>query len=280
MSTTHQLVVVGDPIEHSLSPLIHEAFAQQLGHSIQYTKQRVTAEGFAGYFRDFFAQGGMGANVTVPLKTLAWQLTDELDDLARDAGAVNTLKLEQGRVLGFNTDGLGIVADIVDRHGWGLANSSVLICGAGGATQGVMGPLIAAGVMQLHVVNRTPEKALDLVAKFQGRSANVSASGFDALEELGWRPDIIINATSTGLSGQALPLPLSWISHARCYDMSYGAQAKFAVLGRLNGAVASVDGLGMLVEQAADAYQIWLGVRPTTQPVYARLRQLVDRPSN
>ncbi len=273
---TDRYLVVGNPIEHSLSPIIHQAFAEQLGHELVYTKQLVTLGGFVECVREFREAKGKGMNVTLPFKLEAFKIAEQCCDLARHAQAVNTLSFEAQCCWGHNTDGLGLINDLHNRHGLKLAGSKILILGAGGATQGVLGPLLAEYPSRLVVANRSVAKAAALVAKFtshaQEMGVSMHACGLDSVDE---SPAIIINATSVGVDDQDsldhlfARIP---VRGAFCYDMSYGNVARFKEWSEQRGAAQSVDGLGMLVEQAAEAFAIWRGVRPQTEAVLARLR--------
>ncbi|EZQ18048.1 shikimate dehydrogenase [Halopseudomonas bauzanensis] len=264
--------VIGNPIAHSKSPLIHGLFARQTGEQLQYEALLAPPDDFAGTLRDFL-QEGRGVNVTVPFKEQAWALVDSRTPAAERAGAVNTIqRLDDGSLLGDNTDGKGLVRDIQHNAGLPLAGKRILLIGAGGAARGVIQPLLEAGPAQLCVVNRTVEKAEQLAMLFKDQGP-ISAAGFDWLEE---SVDLIINATSASLDGQLPPLPPSLIrpGHTWCYDMMYASEATvFNRWAAEQGAARCIDGLGMLVEQAAEAFFLWRGVRPDTAPVLATLRQ-------
>ena len=270
--TADRYLVVGNPIEHSRSPQIQQAFAAQFDDNMAYDKALVEVGEFAHFVDAFAASGGRGLNVTLPFKLDAAHYVDELDGLARSAGAVNTIKIEaNGKRLGFNTDGIGLLNDLRIRHALDLTGKTILLLGAGGAGQGVLRPLLEAEPRRLVIANRTVGKAEALVAAQSANFPNVElmACAFDALSE---SPDVIINATSMGLSGDIPPISKDLIRHAFCYDMSYGASAKFQAWAQQHGAQYSVDGLGMLVEQAAQSYFIWRGLRPQTDPVVESLR--------
>ena len=271
-----RFVVVGDPIEHSLSPQIHQAFAEQLGIKLEYSKVRVPVDQFAAFFDDFWANGGCGANVTVPLKSEAFAYADSLDGLAQQARAVNTLARRNDQVVGFNTDGIGLCRDLTHRHGVELKQAEVLMLGAGGAVQGVIEPLLEEGVQKIVIANRTVSKAQILAAEF-GTTNQISGCGFADIGNYLDGPDLIINATSFALSDGAVEVPIGaqWLEQAFCYDMSYADKAVFARWAQQNGAKASVDGLGMLVEQAAVSFEIWHGEAPATDPVIERLYGLL-----
>ena len=268
---TDHYAVFGDPIKHSKSPRIHSLFAQQTQQDLDYVAQQVPAETFVTVANDFFANGGKGLNCTVPLKELAWQYADQLTERARLAKAVNTLaKQADGSILGDNTDGIGLVNDLISNHQIQLAGKRILILGAGGATRGIILPLLDCQPAQISIANRTVSKAEALVADFaaQGR---LTALGFEALA--GQQFDVVLNATSASLSDQLPPLPADLLAaNACCYDLAYGnLPTTFVKWGLAHGAAQSLDGLGMLVEQAAEAFFIWRGVRPATTDVIALL---------
>ena len=263
--------VIGNPIAHSKSPLIHGMFARQTGEQLSYEALLAPLDDFAGTLRGFLRQG-RGVNVTVPFKEQAWALVDSHTPAAALAGAVNTIqRLEDGRLLGDNTDGKGLVRDIQHNAGLALAGKRILLVGAGGAARGVIQPLLQAQPAQLCVVNRTVEKAEQLAMLFKDQGP-ISAAGFEWIEE---SVDLIINATSASLDGQLPPIPASLIrsGHTWCYDMMYASEATvFNRWAAQQGAARCIDGLGMLVEQAAEAFLLWRGVRPDTAPVLAALR--------
>ena len=268
---TDHYAVFGDPIKHSKSPRIHSLFAKQTQQDLDYVAQQVPAETFVTVANDFFANGGQGLNCTVPLKELAWQYADQLTERARLAKAVNTLvKQADGSILGDNTDGIGLVNDLISNHQIQLAGKRILILGAGGATRGIILPLLDCQPAQISIANRTVSKADALVADFaaQGR---LTALGFEALA--GQQFDLVLNATSASLSDQLPPLPADLLAaNACCYDLAYGnLPTTFVKWALAHGAAQSLDGLGMLVEQAAEAFFIWRGVRPATTDVIALL---------
>lgn len=268
---TDHYAVFGDPIKHSKSPRIHSLFAKQTQQDLDYVAQQVPAEIFVTVANDFFANGGKGLNCTVPLKELAWQYADQLTERARLAKAVNTLvKQADGSILGDNTDGIGLVNDLISNHQIQLAGKRILILGAGGATRGIILPLLDCQPAQISIANRTVSKAEALVADFaaQGR---LTALGFEALA--GQQFDLVLNATSASLSDQLPPLPADLLAaNACCYDLAYGnLPTTFVKWALAHGAAQSLDGLGMLVEQAAEAFFIWRGVRPATTDVIALL---------
>lgn len=267
-----QYVVFGNPIGHSKSPLIHRLFAQQTGQQLEYNTLLAPLDDFAGAARDFFAQG-RGANVTVPFKEDAYRLCDSLTERAQRAGAVNTLsKQADGTLLGDNTDGAGLVRDLTVNAGVSLKGKRILLLGAGGAVRGALEPLLAQRPASVVIANRTVEKAELLVELFADLGP-VSASGFDWLQE---SVDLIINATSASLSGDLPPIASSLIEPGKtvCYDMMYAKEpTPFCRWASEHGAALVLDGLGMLAEQAAEAFYLWRGVRPDSAPVLAELRR-------
>lgn len=256
--------VIGNPVAHSRSPAIHAEFARATGQDIDYARLEAPLDGFAAALERFRLSGGKGLNVTLPFKHEAFRLCARVSDRARAAQAVNTLRFEDS--FGDNTDGIGLVRDFSENLKFALKGRSVLLLGAGGAAQGVVGALLEAGAARLVIANRTVPKAKALAARFPG----VSACGYDALTAEGF--EVIVNATSAGLADQAPPIPAPVLKKAvLAYDMVYGRDTPFLAAARKAGARAS-DGLGMLVEQAAESFFLWRGVRPATQPVLAKLR--------
>jgi shikimate dehydrogenase len=265
-------VVFGNPIGHSKSPLIHRLFAEQTGQQLDYSTLLAPLEDFIGSAQAFFEQG-LGANITVPFKEQAFRLADSLTERAQRAGAVNTLrKGTDGRLLGDNTDGAGLVRDLTVNAGFSLLGKRILLLGAGGAVRGALEPLLAEKPLALVIANRTVEKA-ELLAHQFADLGPVSAAGFSWLAE---PVDLIINATSASLAGELPPISPSLIQpgHTVCYDMMYGKEpTPFCRWATEHGAAHVLDGLGMLAEQAAEAFYLWRGVRPDTAPVLAELRR-------
>ena len=264
--------VMGNPVAHSKSPLIHAQFAHQLRHRIEYTAIQVDAVGFSQAVEQFRAAGGKGLNVTVPFKLDAFRLADHMSERAQIAGAVNTLKFESdGRIFGDNTDGAGLVRDLEINLDTELRGKQILLLGAGGAARGVLAPLLKAKPTRVVIANRTVGKAKELVRVFS-EHGTVEATSYDALR--GKHFDIVINATSASLKGELPPLPETLLArNALAYDMMYGDKpTAFMDWALLHGAGKVVDGLGMLVEQAAESYFVWRGVRPQTRPVIEALR--------
>ncbi len=266
--------MIGNPVAHSQSPQIHAEFAQQTGQDLVYERLLAPLDAFEATAKRFFSEGGKGLNVTVPFKHDAWNMVNAHAGVALDAEAVNTIKLEGGKFIGHNTDGIGLVTDLERNLGFPIAGKRVLLMGAGGATRGVMNPILEKNPRLMVVANRTLDKAMSLVSHFQKfkdfTSGGISASPYPDLA--GSKFDLVINATSAGLSGEMPSLPEGIFGKgALAYDMVYGRDTPFMIFARKEGARA-VDGLGMLVEQAAESFYIWRGVRPQTAPVIAKLR--------
>jgi shikimate dehydrogenase len=262
---TDRYAVFGNPIGHSKSPFIHAEFARQTGQDMAYSALLAPLDDFAGAMRDFVALGGKGANVTVPFKEQAYALADRLTARAEAAGAVNTLSFAADGVAGDNTDGVGLVRDLAVNLGVNLFGKRILLLGAGGAARGVLRPLLEGRPGSLVIANRTAAKATGLAEQF-----GCAGGGFDALRDQAF--DLVVNATSASLAGDAPPLPESvFAPGALAYDMMYGRETPFMQAARAAGAHVA-DGLGMLVEQAAEAFFVWRGVRPETGPVIAMLR--------
>lgn len=265
-------LVLGNPIAHSKSPAIHAQFAEQTGEPIEYDRRLVEVGEFEPAVRAMQEEGIAGVNVTVPFKEDAFRISDELSPRAAKAGAVNTLMFrEDGSILGDNTDGAGMVRDIVENNGQQIQGKRVLILGAGGAVRGVLKPLIDQGPESVTIANRTVAKAEQLHDLFVGEY-EISVSDFESLA--GNQFDVIINGTSLGLSGQVAPVPNSVLTDdAIAYDMMYGPGSQpFQEWATGQGAVLALDGLGMLVEQAAESFYLWRGVRPDTAAVIKSLR--------
>lgn len=268
---TDRYAVFGNPIAHSRSPRIHTLFAGQTGQDMVYERRCVEPGEFDAAADGFFNGGGKGLNITLPFKLDAFAWAGELTPRARRAGAVNTLALQaDAAVLGDNTDGIGLARDLTANLGWGLAAARVLILGAGGAVRGVLEPLLAAGPATVVIANRTVAKAQTLAADFADLG-RVQGCGFDALEG---RFDLVINGTSASLGGELPPLPDDLFAPgATAYDMMYGAEPTvFLRWAEAHGA-RCLDGLGMLVGQAAESFFLWRGVRPDVAPVLAALRR-------
>ncbi len=265
---TSHYAVFGNPVAHSRSPLIHAEFARQTGQDLDYRAILAPLDGFAAAIDRFREAGGAGANVTVPFKEEAFLLATRLTPRAEQAGAVNTLKFDNDGILGDNTDGAGLVRDLTLNLRQPLAGKSLLLMGAGGAARGVIGPLLAEQPGRLVLANRTVEKALQLAELFGGR---ISGAPYAALA--GQRFDVVINATAASLKGELPPLPEDLLHPgALAYDMMYGSETPFMAWARQHGAERVADGLGMLVEQAAESFFLWRGIRPDTAPVIASLK--------
>ena len=269
--------VMGNPVEHSRSPWIHARFAELTGQALAYERRLVPLDGFGAALRDFAQAGGRGCNITVPFKLEAAQAASVRSERVQLAGAANTLSFIDGALHADNTDGLGLVADIEQGAGFALAGRDVLLVGAGGAAAGALGPLLAAGPRRVVVANRTLERAQALVQSHAALAAlqktELSAQSPQALEH---DFDLIINATASSLAGAEVPVPARVLRPGSlAYDMMYGpAAAGFLGWAREHGATPR-DGLGMLVEQAAEAFRIWRGVRPPSGQVLAELRALM-----
>jgi len=266
---TDKYAVIGNPVAHSKSPQIHKLFAEQTGQDIGYETILVPLDGFAATVERLRKEGYKGCNITVPFKFEAFSIATELSERAQAAQAVNTLSFDGDKIRGDNTDGAGLVRDIETNLNFSLNDRRVLLMGAGGAAYGVALPLFNAG-STLTVVNRTVDKAAQMIKAF-----NIRAEVFlQTYEELEFREfDVVINATSTGLTDEMPPLPPGiFAPGALAYDMMYGRETPFMKFARKQGAAIVSDGLGMLVEQAAEAFRIWRGVRPETAPVIAALR--------
>lgn len=275
---TDRYAVIGNPVGHSVSPAIHAAFARQTGQALDYVRLLAPLDGFAACVAAFRAHGGRGVNVTLPFKQEAWDLVETHAGYALAARAVNTIDMRDGRLVGHNTDGIGLVRDIRDNLGREIKGSRLLLLGAGGASYGAMEPLLREYPEQLVVANRTLHKALAVVAHFEKLRSyavrGISACAYHELRDCAF--DIVINATSAGLSGEmpALP-PGTFAPGALAYDMVYGKHTPFLAFAAAQGATIA-DGYGMLVEQAAESFYIWRGVRPDTRPVIDLLRRKAE----
>jgi shikimate dehydrogenase len=265
---TDQYAVVGNPVAHSKSPLIHTEFARQTGQDMAYAHLLAPLDGFAETVEAFRQSGGKGLNVTVPFKEQAFRYAGRKTPRAEAAGAVNTLKFDERGILGDNTDGAGLVRDLASNLGLTLAGKRILLMGAGGAARGVIGPVLAEHPAALVLANRTVDKAQRLADLF---NQGIRASSYGALA--GQHFDLVINATSASLKGELPPLPDDLFSPgALAYDMMYGEETPFMAWARQHGAAQVADGLGMLVEQAAESFYFWRGIRPETAPVIQMLR--------
>lgn len=271
MSQIDKYAVFGSPIKHSKSPRIHKLFAEQTQQVMEYSAELVAAEQFATAVKRFFVQGGRGLNCTVPLKELAWGYADLRTERAELAKAVNTLALQDdGRILGDNTDGIGLVIDLHNNHGIVLRQQQILILGAGGASRGIILPIMEQAPLSITIANRTVAKALTLADEFSHKG-KINACGYEDLK--GHSFDLILNATSASLSDELPPLNSELLEEGgSCYDLAYANKATaFVGWAREQKASKSLDGLGMLVEQAAEAFYLWRGIRPATAPVIEML---------
>ena len=270
-----RFAVVGNPVEHSLSPRIHAAFARQGRRQIDYRAERVEVDDFEGWVSAFFNSEGRGLNVTLPFKTRAFDMADTVSDRAQLTGAANFLTAnEAGGIHADNTDGKGLLTDVTANAGWILEGARILVLGDGGAVKGVIPSLLGASPAALVIANRTAERAEALVAEWAAQPIPVAGGGYEHAAGAPW--DVIINGTSTGLSNDmpALPSETALAEGCYCYDMAYGkGPTPFMRWAVDQGACDARDGLGMLVEQAAESFYLWLGEYPDTQPVIADLRQ-------
>lgn len=259
--------LVGHPVAHSRSPLIHQLFARQTGHNLTYELIDALPEEFETAVRGFGAAGGRGLNVTLPHKEAAYELCVTHGPEADLAGAVNTISFRGRQPHGDNTDGIGFIRDLNVNHECAIAGRRLLLLGAGGAARGIVGPILAERPQLLLIANRTLERAEKLRRDF-GAPANCAVGSFDELGEAGYF-DVVINATSAGLHGEQPPFPASLVTEASfCYDLAYSLKpTPFVLWARASGAGTAVQGWGMLVEQAAESFAIWRGVRPETRPI-------------
>lgn len=267
MTSFDQYAVFGHPIKHSKSPRIHRLFAEQTQQLIKYEAHDVPAESFQQTIENFFDLGGLGLNCTVPLKELAWQYADSLSERAQFSKAVNTLAIQKdGTVLGDNTDGIGLVTDLTINHAIDLSKRKILILGAGGASRGIIAPLMSQSPDNIVIANRTVEKAVKLSQEFS-ILGNIHGCSYEALKNQQF--DLIINATSASLTGNLPELENHLLAEGGCcYDLAYGNEPTvFVEWGHKQNARQSMDGLGMLVEQAAEAFFIWRGIRPKTEQI-------------
>ena len=269
--TVDRYGVMGYPVAHSRSPVIHHLFAQQTGQEMRYELLRVTPEKLEEAVRQFQRTGGKGLNITVPHKRAVFRLVDHLSERASTAGAVNTLTFRNNEIYGDNTDGIGLLRDLVVNLGLNLEGTSILILGAGGATRGIVGPLLEMQPGRVCIANRTLSRARDLVERFGGRGP-VTACSFDEVP-VAEPYDLVINATSAIHGDEIPPYPAAAVSAKTvCYDLSYSLHpTPFCAWALQHGAARAVMGWGMLVEQAAESFHIWRGVRPNTKPVLKQI---------
>jgi shikimate dehydrogenase len=269
--------VIGHPVAHSQSPRIHAMFADQTGQDLVYEARLAPLKGFTDSVKAFVAEGGRGVNVTLPFKLQAYEIADAVSERARHARAANTLKFDSGQIYADNTDGVGLVRDIRTNLGIELEGKRVLLMGAGGAARGVLLPLLEAHPAILVIANRTVEKAMQLAHSNQHQplAAQTVLSGVGFADLSGQQFDVVINATSSSLSDDLPPLPDElFLPGALAYDMMYGkGLTSFLAYAQAHKAEKLADGLGMLVEQAAESFRIWRGIRPETRPVMLALRK-------
>ncbi|MBK8763175.1 MAG: shikimate dehydrogenase [Burkholderiaceae bacterium] len=274
--------VIGNPIAHSRSPFIHARFAAQTGQDLVYDRLLAPLDGFAAAVQAFVESGGCGLNVTVPFKEQAFALAGRRSPRVEAAGAANTLSFDSNGWTAENTDGIGLVRDLTARHGVALAGQRVVVLGAGGAASGVVLPLLEAGVRDVLIVNRTAARAVALASRLAGGAGPQTAvvgRGLDGLDAESAAGALLINATSAGLSDARLPIADEvFAAAAFAYDMVYGARpTAFLAQAAALGCPRQADGLGMLVEQAAESFRLWRGVAPQTDPVYRQLRDEIGR---
>ena len=265
--------LVGHPVHHSRSPLIHQLFARQTGEHLSYELIDADREQFETAVKGFRAAGGKGLNVTVPHKEAAFRLADEVGEEAALAKAVNTLSFPEDTIRGDNTDGTGFMRDLEHNLGYHVEDRRVLILGAGGAARGILAPLLDAGPGELWIANRTGSRAVALKREFEARGP-IETSNFEDLDVLD-AFELVINATSAGLKGEQPPFPGSLVEGITlCYDMAYSLKdTPFVAWARAHGAGRAVQGWGMLVEQAADSFNIWRGHRPDTRPILKKMQR-------
>ncbi|MDB6043395.1 MAG: shikimate dehydrogenase [Gammaproteobacteria bacterium] len=277
--TTDQYGVVGHPVAHSWSPFIHGLFGRETGQAMSYRLYDFTPEEFHERVREFFKEGGRGLNITLPHKIAAVDVADDLTARAAHAAAVNTFAVRgDGTILGDNTDGAGLVRDLCDNLGIVITRRRILIIGAGGAARGVLAPLLALSPTEIVIANRTSERAENLAKAF-GKLGTIQGTGFRYIS--GGAFDLIVNATSASLSGDIPAVPATVIGpQTVCYDMAYGKiDTPFVRWALKLGCTRALQGWGMLVEQAAESFRVWRGVRPSTAPVLAALKERATLPS-
>jgi len=269
----NKYAVIGNPIHHSLSPTIHAQFSKQTGLSMSYEKILAPLDGFTAAVNNFVSSGALGFNITIPFKIEAYDLVDDCTLNAKTSGAVNTIKVENGTLYGENTDGIGLVNDLCNNLQQTIKGKDILILGAGGATQGILLPLLECQPERILVANRTKTKSLKLANNY---SEYGKVCGF-GLDQIKAKPvDIIINATSASLDGKMPEIPSGVATGALCYDLMYGRQTPFMEWSRENSALEVSDGLGKLVEQAASAFAFWYDITPETKEVIKSLRETID----
>ena len=271
-----QYRVFGNPIKHSRSPVIHQHFASVTGQSLNYEKQWIEIDDFESEVTAFFNAGGKGLNITLPFKERAFQMAQKVNEEAAFAGAVNTLMMKDNILYGYNTDGVGLLEDLHGHLNWPTESRRILILGAGGASRGVLHPLIQSNPKEIVISNRTLSKAEDLVSIVKDKTQfdDIHYSPFEGLDQFD-AFDLIINATSASLDNQAIKLPESICNErTACYDMAYGADMTvFLKWACTCGVLNTADGLGMLVEQAAHSFFLWTGVAPSTALIRSKLKE-------
>jgi len=268
----YKYAVIGNPIKHSKSPLIHQAFAQQEKVNIDYQRILASEDKFTQSVIEFANRGGLGLNVTVPFKIVAYQQCQQLNEYAQAAGAVNTISFDSDMSwIGANTDGIGLLTDLKNNQHQDLYNKNILILGAGGATRGILLPLLQENPIQILIANRTVAKA-DALAEAFSSAGTINSCGFEEIDTQAF--DLVINATSASLDHDVPPVPDNIIgAETICYDLAYSDQPTvFINWSKKLNAKKSIDGIGMLIEQAAESYYIWRGFRPDTKPVFNLLR--------
>ncbi|MDB2705272.1 shikimate dehydrogenase [Pseudomonadota bacterium] len=269
---TDHYAVIGNPISHSKSPLIHTKFAQQTKQDLDYIAKEIPLEDLASGLKQLQKEGFKGINITVPFKEQAWKVVSNKSDHAQRAGAINTIVFnDDGSLYGDNTDGIGLCRDLVDNHQIELKGKRILLLGAGGAARGVIEPLLKYQPTELFIANRTASKAKEL-AQLYAEFGTLQGGGFEGLSA---SYDVIINATAASLKGEVPPLPDDILNaNASCYDMMYSdTDTAFVSWAKQHAANKTIDGLGMLIEQAAEAFRIWRGIKPETQTIIQLIRQ-------
>ena len=270
---TDHYAVIGNPVNHSKSPLIHTEFAKQTGQDLDYITRKIPLDGLASGLKQLQAEGFKGINITVPFKEQAWLQVSDKSAHAQRAGAVNTIIFnDDGTLTGDNTDGMGLCRDLINNHQIEIKGKRLLLLGAGGAARGVIEPLLKYQPSSLFIANRTASKATDLCTLFAA-FGHVDGGGYDAISG---SFDVIINATAASLNGEVPPLPENILNpNGVCYDMMYSdSDTAFIIWAKQHGAIKAIDGLGMLVEQAAISFQLWRGIQPETKAVIMLIRQL------
>lgn len=272
---TDRYAIIGNPIAQAKSPALQTAFAKQCNQDLEYGAILGELDGFVAAVREFQKSGGLGMNITMPFKLEAFELADELTPRAKAAGAVNMFTLRaDGTILGDNTDGCGIVRDITHNLGRSMTGKRVLLLGAGGAVRGAILPILAEKPAEIFIANRTASKAVELAETFKADAGETKLAG-GGFADISGRFDIIINGSASSMTGDVPPLPAGvWDADSLAYDMAYKKEpTAFVLAARAGGAGLAADGLGMVVEQGAECFYLWRGVRPDTAPVIAALRQ-------